>query len=235
MKDFRFQQFTIHQDHAAMKVGTDADLLGTMAEGGADILDIGTGTGVLSLMMAQRFPEARVTAIDIDDNAILDARQNFEESPFASRITLHHASLQEFLKDHAEPVFDSIICNPPYFDKSLECGKNKSRTRARHTSSLPFSVLVSGAYRLLKDGGVFSVCLPPEVIDDFHAECIIKGFSLKVNNMVKSVPEKGPKRYILVYQKQHVVVPEEHTYCMRNADRSVSEWYKELMKDFLLG
>lgn len=218
-----------------MKVGTDADLLGTMAEGGMDILDIGTGTGVLSLMMAQRFPQARVTAIDIDDNAIIDATQNFVESSFGDRITLHHASLQEFLLLHKEAEFDSIVCNPPYFDKSLECGKNESRTRARHTSSLPFSVLVDGAYRLLKDGGVFSVCIPPEVMTDFHAECIIKGFSLKVNNMVKSVPEKGPKRFILVYQKSHVAVPEEHTYCMRNADRTVSEWYKEQMAEFLLG
>lgn len=234
MSDFRFKQFTIHQDHAAMKVGTDADLLGTMAEGGASILDIGTGTGVLSLMMAQRFPDAMVTAIDIDDNAILDASQNISESPFASRITLHHASLQDFLEEHPAPVYDSIICNPPYFDKSLECGKNESRTRARHTSSLPFSILVDGAYRLLHDGGVFSVCLPPEVIDDFHAECILKGFSLKVNNMVKSVPEKGPKRYILVYQKGYVPSPEEHTYCMRNADRTVSRWYKDLLSDFLL-
>lgn len=231
---FRFKQFTIHQDHAAMKVGTDADLLGTMAEGGSAILDIGTGTGVLSLMMAQRFPQARLTAIDIDDNAVIDAARNIEESPFSERITLHHLSLQEFLQQSAEMVFDSIVCNPPYFDKSLECGNNESRTRARHTSSLPFSVLVDGAYRMLKDGGVFSVCIPPEVMTDFHAECIIKGFTLKVNNMVKSVPEKGPKRYILVYQKGHVALPEEHTYCMRNADRTVSDWYKEQMKEFLL-
>ena len=86
MKPFRFQQFTIHQDHAAMKVGTDSDLLGALAVGGKRILDIGTGTGVLSLMMAQRLPEASVTAIEIDENAVIDAQRNFQESPLANTL-----------------------------------------------------------------------------------------------------------------------------------------------------
>ena len=83
MRPFRFQQFTIHQSHAAMKVGTDSDLLGALSVGGERILDIGTGTGVLALMMAQRCPEARITAAEIDGDAVIDARRNFQESPFA--------------------------------------------------------------------------------------------------------------------------------------------------------
>lgn len=244
---FKYQQFTICQAHAAMKVGTDSDLLGTLGEGGQHILDIGTGTGVLSLMFAQRYPEAKITAVEIDDNAVLDAQRNFDESKFSDRITLHHTSFQEFLKgqitNHGlreessvsgqEPqLFDSVICNPPYFDKSLEC-PDQGRSRARHSSSLPFDVLARGAYDLLVDGGVFSVCIPPEVLDAFSAECAFAGFALKDCYQIKSLPHKAPKRYVLVHQKGLKQPARSYTYCMRNEDHSRSEWYKELMKDFL--
>lgn len=254
---FRFKQFSIIQDHAAMKVGTDCDLLGTLAAGGKHILDIGTGTGVLALMMAQRFPDAMVEAVEIDDNAVIDARENFSNSPFADRITLHHTSFQDYIKHlstnadcpslHAPSLyregrggslegrggsFDCIICNPPYFDKSLEC-PDEGRTRARHTSSLPFRTLVHGAYDLLEDGGVFTVCIPPEVLEDFKAECLFAGFYLLDEYRIKTVPRKPVKRLILVHQKGKVEAPYVETFCMLNADGSRSEWYLNLMKDFL--
>lgn len=229
-----------------MKVGTDSDLLGTLAAGGREILDIGTGTGVLSLMMAQRFPEARITAVEIDDNAVLDARTNFEASRFSERITLHHKSFQTYLSERKEGreemerkeekeagLFDCVICNPPYFDKSLE-PDDQGRMRARHTSSLPFSVLAQGAYELLADGGVFSVCIPPEVLSAFNAECLFAGFSLKTLYQVKSLPHKPPKRYVVVHAKGKVEAPETFEFCMRNADHSRSQWYKDQLKDFLL-
>lgn len=233
---FQYKQFSIVQQHAAMKVGTDSDLLGTLSAGGNRILDIGTGTGVLSLMLAQRCPEARITAIEIDENAMIDARTNIDSSPFCDRIDLHHISFQDYLTTYPEliahPIFDSVICNPPYFDKSLECD-DLSRTRARHSSSLPFDVLIGGAYSLLKENGVFSVCIPPEVLDDFTSQCIIRGFWLQDIYKVKSVPEGEPKRLVLVHKKG-ATVTSEHVFCMRNEDRSRSEWYKELMKDFHL-
>lgn len=228
---FQYKQFTVCQKHAAMKVGTDADLLGTLAAGGKHILDIGTGTGIISLMMAQRFPDATIEAIDIDDNAIIDATENFANSPFASRLSLEKISFQDFLKRNPEPIYDCIVCNPPYFDKSTE-SNDLSRTRARHTSSLPFSVLIEGAYRLLKDEGVFSVCIPSEVLEEFSAECIFKGFWLKAMYKVKSIPEKEPKRYILVHKKGCPVTPDIQTYCMRNSDKSRSAWYNDLLRDF---
>lgn len=228
---FQYKQFTVCQKHAAMKVGTDADLLGTLAAGGKHILDIGTGTGIISLMMAQRFPDATIEAIDIDDNAIIDATENFANSPFASRLSLEKISFQDFLKRNPEPIYDCIVCNPPYFDKSTE-SNDLSRTRARHTSSLPFSVLIEGAYRFLKDEGVFSVCIPPEVLEEFSAECIFKGFWLKAMYKVKSIPEKEPKRYILVHKKGCPVTPDIQTYCMRNSDKSRSAWYNDLLRDF---
>lgn len=234
---FQYKQFSIDQQHAAMKVGTDSDLLGTLSAGGIRILDIGTGTGVLSLMLAQRCPEARITAIEIDENAIIDARTNISASPFADRIKLHHISFQDYLATNPEliahPIYDSVVCNPPYFDKSLECD-DLSRTRARHSSSLPFDVLIGGAYSLLCENGVFSVCIPPEVLDDFTSQCIIRGFWLQDIYKVKSVPEGEAKRYVLVHKKGSVAETREHVSCMRNEDRSRSEWYKELMRDFHL-
>lgn len=230
---FQFKEFTIHQRRAAMKVGTDGVLLGTMAEGGKQILDIGTGTGIISLMMAQRYPDAQFTAVEIDDNAYLDAQDNFAASPFSDRITLVKAAFQDYARTCGR-TFDCIVSNPPYFDESLE-NPDEGRTRARHTSGLPFRELIGGAYRLLEDGGCFSVCIPPEVLKKFSAECLITGFSLKTCYGIKSVPRKPmPKRYVLVYQKGLITEPEEHIFCMQNADGSRSEWYQELMKDFYL-
>ena len=97
-KLFRLKLFTIDQTNASMKVGTDSDLLGTMAYGGKNILDIGTGTGILTLMMAQRFPEAQFTAVEIDDKAVIDASTNFSSSPWSERITLIHDSFQSFIE-----------------------------------------------------------------------------------------------------------------------------------------
>ena len=228
---FRYKQFSICQDHAAMKVGTDSDLLGTLAAGGNRILDIGTGTGVLSLMLAQRCPKAEITAIEMDENAVLDAQYNFKESPFHDRIHLVHTTFQNYILEHKGPLFDSIVCNPPYFDTSL-VNPDLSRARARHSSSLPFSVLVQGSFALLEDEGVFSTNVPPEVLPILKAEAELIGFQLQAEFQIKSVPQKGPKRYILVYKKGHVALPKVETYCMRNTDHSRSEWYIELMKDF---
>ena len=217
-----------------MKVGTDSDLLGTLAAGGRQILDVGTGTGIISLMMAQRFPDAQITAVEIDDDAVLDASANFAASPFAQRLTLHHTSFQSFLQSApAELSFDCVVCNPPYFDRSLEC-PNLGRTRARHSSSLPFDVLARGAYSLLGEGGVFSVCIPPEVLDDFTAQCLFAGFSQQAVYQIKSVPRKVPKRYVLVFRKGRMAEAQViETHCMRNADGSRSPWYLEQMRDFL--
>jgi tRNA1Val (adenine37-N6)-methyltransferase len=233
---FQFKQFHIHQEHAAMKVGTDSDLLGAMAAGGKRILDVGTGTGVLALMMAQRFTDAEVTAVEIDDDAVLDAERNFKESKFASQITLVHDSFQNFVSARLSDasLFDSVVCNPPYFDHSLEC-PTQGRTRARHSSSLPFSVLAKGVANLLCQKGTFTVCIPPEVLSDFNAACFLAGFWLQHNYNIKSVPEKGIKRHILIYKKGIAEAPtQEQTFCMRNTDKTVSDWYKETLKEFLL-
>ena len=246
---FNYQQFTIRQSHAAMKVGTDSDLLGTLATGGRTILDIGTGTGIISLMLAQRYPESKITAIEIDADAVEDAQYNFSHSPLGDRISLIHISLQEYLKSNSISSnqqinkstnqqinikrYDSIVCNPPYFDRSLEC-PNQGRTRARHTSSLPFPTLINGAYTLLENDGLFSVCIPPEVFDEFTRLCLMSGFSIYTTTCVKTLPSKPPKRFVLTLKKGITECPQQSTHCLRNQDHTRSSWYKELMRDFLI-
>lgn len=235
---FRYQRFSIQQCHAAMKVGTDSDLLGTLSQGGDRILDVGTGTGVLSLMLAQRYPQARITAVEIDDNAVIDARANFAASPMGERITLHHMSFQDYLVKARSAglagTYDAVVCNPPYFDLSLEC-PDDSRRRARHSSSLPFDVLAAGAYEMLVPGGVFSVCVPPEVITKFKGECQLAGFSMEVLHRVKTLPTNAPKRLVLVMKKSLQGRAMVFDHEMLNDDGTRSPWYREIMKDFLLG
>lgn len=219
-----------------MKVGTDSDLLGALAAGGERILDIGTGTGVLSLMLAQRYPAARITAIEIDDGAVTDARHNFDISQFSGRLTLLHTSFQDYLSTAGtqEGAFDSIVCNPPYFDRSLECG-NRSKTQARHTSSLPFETLVNGACRLLAEGGRFSVCLPPEVWDLFTTLCLQSGLQPETIHQIHTLPQRPVKRYVLTCRKSHLPIETQtETHDMLMPDGQRSEWYLEIMSSFLI-
>ena len=235
---FEYKQFSIQQLNAAMKVGTDSDLLGTLSAGGNRILDVGTGTGVLSLMLAQRCPQATITAIEIDDNAVIDARANFAASTLGERIELLHTSFQDYVAQAREQggvmgTYDSVVCNPPYFDQSLEC-PDEGRTRARHSSSLPFDVLAQGASELLAPGGLFSVCIPPEVLRKFKGECQLAGFSLEDIYKIKTLPQQDVKRLVLVMKKAASAAAREHDCVMLNSDGTRSPWYREIMRDFLL-
>jgi len=156
---FQFRQFIVHQQRCAMKVGTDGTLLGAWAwapSGRCRILDIGTGTGLIALMMAQRFPESSVLGIDIDPEAVAQATENVQLSPFSERINILQKDLMKFVDTDG---FDAIVSNPPYFVDSLECPDDQ-RTMARHTVSLTYEGLIRQAYRLLKDDGCLSLVIP---------------------------------------------------------------------------
>lgn len=229
---FRFKQFTIHQCHTAMKVGTDGCLLGAWAKGGHRILDIGCGTGLVSLMMAQRVPNAMVTAIDIDDAAITDALDNVADSPFSERISIIHSSLQDFDTD---TVFDAIVSNPPYYDDSL-INTDDSKSIARHTLTITFRDLVSKAYNLLSDEGTFSVIIPTESLKSFTAEACIEGFILLRHTAIRTVERKSPRRHLLEFVKALDNTHETfHEECvLQNSDGTRSQWYAELMSQFYL-
>lgn len=156
---FTFKQFHIDHSRCAMKVGTDGTLLGAwvgLPDATRSILDIGTGSGLIAIMAAQRTSEAHITAIDIDADCATQARLNAAASPWSDRISVLHTPLQDFLP---EERFDVIVSNPPYFIDSLT-SPDAGRTTARHTATLPFEELVSGVTRLLKPDGRFSLILP---------------------------------------------------------------------------
>lgn len=234
MSGFRFKQFEIAQDRCAMKVGTDGVLLGAWASGGSRILDIGSGTGLISLMMAQRFPMAQVVGIDMDEDACGQAKENVERSPFAERVVIRHCRLQDFhCAGAGNGLFDAIVSNPPFFVNSMKNPDSK-RSMARHTDTLPFRELWSGVKRLLSENGAFSVVLPAEVKEDFIAEGCVSGFYLIRQCAVKTVERKQPKRYLLSFSKHRNGMQESTTEIMMDKDGNRSEWYTKITDEFYL-
>ena len=160
-KPFRFKQFTVLQDKCAMKVGTDAILLGswtTVEKHQNSILDIGAGTGILALMMAQRSEVPLIDALEIDDSAYEQCVTNFENSPWNDRLFCYHASLQEFI-DEIDDTYDLIISNPPFYSDDYK-SKNEQRDVARFQDALPFEHLIESASKLLSEAGILSVIIP---------------------------------------------------------------------------
>lgn len=231
---FRFRQFSVRHDRCAMKVGTDGVLLGAWAPGGRSILDIGTGTGLIALMMAQRFPEAHVTGIDIDGDAALQARENAAVSPFAPRIEVAHSSLAGFVAAASPPLsFDSIVCNPPFFLHSLK-NPDARRSVARHADSLPFADLFRGVAALLAPSGVFSAIVPAEVFEAFTAEASIAGLFVSRLTRVRTTPRKPPKRSLVAFSRLRPDTLVEEECVMSQSDGSRSEWYRGLTTEFYL-
>lgn len=230
---FTFKQFVVQQGRCAMKVGTDGTLLGAWAvleRNDGRILDIGTGTGLMALMMAQRYPEARVTAIDIDAAAVEQANENVQDSPFAERIQVSQADVNAF--ETLEP-YDAIVCNPPYFDKALTCPDNQ-RTQARHTLTLSYRQLMAAAWRLLSDEGLFSVIIPNDYFQQMESEAHLAGFFQTRIYGVRTVVGKPIKRYLIELRKHPKKELIKKDVMIENAPNLRSEWYQELTKDFYI-
>ena len=229
---FEFKQFTIHQECCAMKVGTDGTMLGAWASAPAGvrrILDIGTGTGLIALMMAQRYPKAEVIGIDIDSKAVSQAMVNAADSPFANRIRIALADIADFSVD----PFDVIVCNPPFFVDSLTC-PDPSRTMARHTGSLTYKTLMQSVKRLLKDDGLFSVVVPADYRSQLLSEAALAGLILSKECAIKTTPKKAPKRYLMEFRKQPVTLLSSTTETLETNSGQRSDWYHHLTKDFYL-
>jgi len=160
---FSFKQFAIYQDQTAMKVGTDGVLLGAWASlhhQPQSILDIGAGTGVIALMLAQRSDALAIDAVEIEENAYLQCVDNFENSPWSDRLFCYHASLQELAQDPDRDHYDLIVCNPPFFPPSASEMIDKSRNIARHYNQLPFEELLYSVSQLLTKNGHFAFIIP---------------------------------------------------------------------------
>ena len=229
---FRFKQFTVHQDRCAMKVGMDGVTLGALvssdlpSDSSLNILDIGTGTALISLMMAQRYPSAHITAIDIDESAVSQAKENVSDSPFSSRIEVAHISLQEY-QDISTKKFDIIVSNPPYFTDAIK-NPDIHRSTARHTDTLSFHDLIRGGCGLLADNGIFTIIIPSESIDAINEETIYAGLHLYKTYAINTVAGKPVRRYVMTFRK-------EYTKIILNSDLYLdSNEYKTLTSDFYL-
>lgn len=229
---FSFKKFSINQDSCPMKVGTDGVLLGAWAKGGKRILDIGTGTGIIALMMAQRFPYSLVDAVEIDANVFKHASSNVSLSPYSERINVFNISIQKYMSLSHPYKYDSIVSNPPFF---VDCLKNPDHhlSIGRHTEALSYEDLFRSVKRLLASDGFFSAIIPSDFVKRFLSVAYIEGFSLIYQCMVKTVERKAPKRCLLSFSTQYGECFKEEKTLLQN-DGSPSQWYRELAGDFYL-
>lgn len=229
---FQFQQFRINQDRCAMKISTDAVLLGTLAnaENPEKILDIGTGTGVIALMLAQRFPDSKVTAVEIDPDAAEQARGNFQESPFSERLSLFKGRIQDF--DQGEK-YELIVSNPPFFPDHLK-SKDSKRNKALHTDELSFAELVAKSAQLLSQSGAFWVILPPRQMLDLEVLAERSGLYLQEKVRVQDSVEKPIHREIGSFTLSKTSKTEKNLI-LKDLDSSYSVSYSALLSGFLLG
>lgn len=233
---FSFKQFTIHQDRCAMKVGTDGVLLGVLAPtiDSGRILDIGTGTGLVGIMLSQRCPQAIVTAVEIDADAAKQAEENATSTGW--RIKIINKSIQDF-SSQCEEKFDLIVSNPPYFINSLKAPE-KNRNTARHTDELSYEELIESAEKLLSEEGKFSVIIPYSEEENFIG--IANKRNLIAESSVRIIPKVGkdPKRSVITFCKcknkincninvTELVIEKEERHCY-------SDEFKKLTADFYL-
>ena len=234
---FRFQQFSVAHARSTMKVGTDGVLLGAWAEtqSAKNILDIGTGCGLIALMAAQRTPAAHITAIDIDQASIDEARENFLASPFATRLQALHTDIQTFSKQPDTIQYDCILSNPPFFTESL-LSPNPTRAAARSVEGgLSFSTLIESAVRLLAPGGSLQIILPYQEASRVLGIAIGAGLHLLRRTDVTTKDTKPPRRTLLHWTNVATSAPILHDQlCLTDKNGGRSDSYQMLTKDFYL-
>ncbi len=230
---FRFKQFTIWHDQCAMKVNTDGVLLGAWAtvENPGLILDIGTGTGVIALMMAQR-SQATIHALEIEDNACSQAVFNVENSPWKQRVEVIHGDFCCYYRE-CQHKYNLILTNPPYFSNSLR-NPDAAKKMARHNDTLPFSDLLKGVANLLAEAGRFAVILPHNT-REFEAEAWLNGLQCCRRLKVRSFLDKPVIRELLEFKRIPLVNSEIiHELFVYTSPSVYSTPYMELTKDFYL-
>jgi tRNA1Val (adenine37-N6)-methyltransferase len=229
-KPFRFKQFEVHQGRSAMKVGTDAVLLGCWAnvEGIMHILDVGTGTGVIALICAQRNSEALIEAIELDEGSAEDARYNFEIAPWKDRLKMHEG---DFLKIVSGQKFDLIISNPPYFSQSLRAA-NPSRNAARHDDSLPADAFLRQCKSLVEEKGRIALILPYNQLERWVDEAAKFRFFPSRICHVFTLAHKDPARVMIELTKDFEEEPKMESFLVQKSPGESSDAYKELAKEF---
>jgi len=235
MSEFQFKKFTVQQDRCAMKIGTDGVLLGAWSpipENCYSVLDIGTGTGIIALMIAQRSNAEQIDALEIDENAYEQATENFENSPWDDRLFCFHAGLDELI-DEPEDEYDLIISNPPFYTENYKT-EDEQRDLARFSDAMPFEMLIEAADLLLSENGIFSVIIPFK--EEAHFLALSKEFELypiKITR-VKGTPTSEIKRSLLAFQRDEISDVEINELVMETERHVYTEEYIALTRDFYL-
>jgi tRNA1Val (adenine37-N6)-methyltransferase len=235
-KPFQFKQFSIQQDRCAMKIGTDGVLLGawsSLDHKPESILDIGTGTGLIALMLAQRAEAGLIDALEIEENAYEQAVDNFERSDWGDRLFCYHAGFDEFVEEmQDEEKYDLIISNPPFYTEDYKTG-NENRDQARFADALPLSELIEGASLLLSKNGHFDLVIP--FSEESNAIKIAESHSLFPTRItrVKGTEEAPVKRSLISFSfaKKDSKIEE---LILEISRHNYTEEFKELVKDFYL-
>ncbi|MBP4138727.1 tRNA1(Val) (adenine(37)-N6)-methyltransferase [Flavobacterium geliluteum] len=232
---FQFKQFIVNQDRCAMKVGTDGVLLGAWApvhHQPFSVLDIGAGTGIIALMLAQRTHAEQIDALEIDEEAYEQAVENFENSPWGDRLFCFHAGLDEFIAE-PEDEYDLIVSNPPFYSEDFKT-ENEQRDLARFQDAMPFEELVEAADLLLSENGIFAVILPFKEEENFIA--LAKEFELyplKITR-VKGNLTSPVKRSLLAFGRDDIQEIEIDELTIETERHIYTPEYIELTKDFYL-
>lgn len=237
MKPFEFKEFTVHQDKTAMKVGTDAVLLGAWCNLGDfpdTMLDVGSGTGVISLMLAQRSDAMTIDAVEVDGDAYQQTVENFEQSDWGDRLFCYNASFVEFAEEMSEEEeeYDIIVSNPPFYTDNYET-EDLARNKARFTSSLSFEELLKGVSEILSENGRFSTIIPFKEEVDFIK--LAKKHNLYLNRVcrVKGNPMSEIKRSLLELSFTESSIQEEELI-IETKRHQYTDAYINLTKDFYL-
>ena len=228
---FRFKQFTIEQDGCAMKVGTDGCLLGGWFDCSCSrhILDIGAGSGLISIMAAQRC-NASITGIEIDKAAAEQAKANVGNCPWSNRIEIVNADILTY---SAKRLFDTIVSNPPYFVNSLKCD-GEARTLARHSDSLDCNSFFRKIADLLTMDGKVSIVIPCDILSDWKDAAALCGFSASRVTFVKTTPRKMPKRVLVEFIRAYSCDTGTTTIVLEDSPGVYSKETQDILRDFYL-
>jgi tRNA1Val (adenine37-N6)-methyltransferase len=231
---FKFKQFNVQQDQCAMKIGTDGVLLGAWTSLQNDpfsILDIGAGTGIIALMMAQRNKAEVIDAIEIDANAYEQCVENFEASPWADRLFCYHAALNEFVEE-IDDTYDLIVSNPPFYSENYK-SENEARDTARFSEALPFAELIESVSQLLSDEGVFSTIIPKKEEDHFiELASEVNLFPNRICSVRGNVASEE-KRSLLEFSFRSTPI-EQTSLAIEHRRHQYTPEYIALVKDFYL-
>jgi tRNA1Val (adenine37-N6)-methyltransferase len=235
MSKFQFKQFSLEQDRCAMKIGTDGVLLGAwtpIENNPFSILDIGAGTGVIALMLAQRSDAEQIDALEIDEEAYEQSVDNFENSPWSNRLFCFHAGLDEFVEE-PEDEYDLIVSNPPFYTDDYK-SDNEQRDLARFADAMPFKDLIEAADLLLSEKGTFAVIIPFKEEENFLAlAAAYELFPLKITH-VKGTPTTEIKRSLLAFSRNESVNFPIDELIIETSRHQYTPEYIELTKDFYL-